>query len=99
MPEKIAAAAVQTASYEDQLRNGAQLDEDSVRALIALHGRSLFLRDLFLARFNRFMPTGGVNSIMTMEMQSYHLIGKYLAEISMGTRWSMTPWCRWLIRS
>jgi hypothetical protein len=77
---KIAAAAVQTASYEDQLRNGAQLDEDSVRALIALHGRSLFLRDLFLARFNRFMPTGGVNSIMTMEMQSYHLIGKYLAE-------------------
>ena len=77
---KIAAAAVQTGSYEDQFRTGAQLDEDSVRALIALHGRSLFLRDLFLGRFDRFMPMGAVNSIMTMEMQSYHLIGKYLAE-------------------
>ena len=77
---KFAAAAVQPGSYEDQFRSGAPLEEDSVRALIAPHGRSLFLRDLFLARFIRFMPMGAVNSIMTMEMQSYHLIGKYLAE-------------------
>lgn len=75
---KTGAAASQTTVFEDQLRSGAQIEVDSVRALIALHGRSPLLRDLFIARLKRFV-VGGVHSMMVMEMRGYHAMGEYLA--------------------
>lgn len=75
---KAAAAANQTNVFEELLRSGAQLEVDSVRALIALHGRSPLLRDLFIARLNRFI-SGATHSMMMMEMRGYHAMGEYLA--------------------
>jgi hypothetical protein len=77
---KRTAAASQTSAYENHFRDGQQVDDDEVRALIALHGRSEFLRDLFLARLHRFAPTGQQQSIMVMETRSYYAMGAYLAE-------------------
>lgn len=77
---KRAAAEGQTTAYENHFRDGKQVDDDEVRALIALHGRSEFLRDLFVARLLRFSPVGTENSMMVMESRTYHAIGTYLAE-------------------
>ena len=47
---KRAHALSQTQVFENAVRTGEQLQVEQVRALIALHGRSALLRDLFLGR-------------------------------------------------
>lgn len=65
--------------YEEAVRGGKQLDTDTVRALIALHGRSTLLRELFATRLQHFRP-GQPQSIMVIEGAAYHAMGAYLAE-------------------
>jgi len=74
-----AAAQSEVATFEKEVREGKQLKIEHVRALIALHGRSTLLRDLFIARLQWFV-TGHPMSMMTMEGAAYHAMGAYLAD-------------------
>ena len=53
-PGKGSYAPAETKVFENAVRSGQQLDNESVKALIALHGRSSLLRDLFLAALDIF---------------------------------------------
>src|SRR5438477_3195644 len=72
-------ALVQTKVFEDAVRSGQQLDVESVKPLIALHGRTSLLRDLFLARLGHFLP-GRHQSMMVSEKGAYHEMASYLAQ-------------------
>jgi len=74
-----AAAQGELAGYEKEVREGKQLEIEHVRALIALHGRSTLLRDLFVARLQWFV-SGHPMSMMVMEGAAYHAMGAYLAD-------------------
>lgn len=76
---KGAAAKSQTAGFEAAIRDGKQVDVEDVRALIALHGRSTFLQDLFVTRLQWF-TSGNPNSMMVIEGAAYHAMGAYLAD-------------------
>ncbi len=69
----------QTAVYEDAVRTGKQLEVEQVRALIALHGRSTLLKDLFLARLQHFLP-GGQQSMMVVERAAYNEMASYVSD-------------------
>lgn len=74
---KSAHALSQTQVFENAVRTGEQLQVEQVRALIALHGRSAFLRDLFLGRL-QFMAQK--NSMMVLERAAYAAMASYLAD-------------------
>ena len=74
---KSAHALSQTQVFENAVRTGKQLEVEQVRALIALHGRSALLRDLFLGRL-QFMA--GQNSMMVLERAAYAAMASYLAD-------------------
>jgi hypothetical protein len=74
---KRAHALSQAQVFENAVRTGKQLEADQVRALIALHGRSALLRDLFLRRL-QFMA--GQNSMMGLERAGYAAMASYLTE-------------------
>ena len=76
---KGAHALSQTQVYENAVRAGKQLEVEHVRALIALHGRSALLRDLFVARLQHFLP-GRQQSMMVVEGAAYHAMASYLAD-------------------
>ena len=76
---KGAHALSQTQIYENAVRTGKQLEVEHVRALIALHGRSALLRDLFVARLQHFLP-GRQQSMMVVEGAAYHAMASYLAD-------------------
>ncbi|MET0038005.1 MAG: hypothetical protein ABW097_19085 [Candidatus Thiodiazotropha lotti] len=63
--------------YENSIRAREQLEEEEVRAIIAFHGRSTYLRDLFLDRLN-YMKNK--SSIMHLEQAAYTEIASYLTE-------------------
>lgn len=73
------AAQSELAGFEQAVREGKQLEIEDVRALIALHGRSTLLRDLFMVRLQWFV-SGHPNSMMSMEGPAYHAMGAYLAD-------------------
>jgi hypothetical protein len=77
--KKVAHALSQTQIFENAVRTGKQLEVEHVRALIALHGRSALLRDLFVARLQHFLP-GGPQSMMMVEGAAYHAMASYLAD-------------------
>jgi hypothetical protein len=72
-------ALSQTKIFEDAVRAGEQLDIEALKALIALHGRSSLLRDLFLGRLGHFLP-GRHQSMMVAERGAYHEMASYLAQ-------------------
>ncbi len=72
-------ASAQMKVFGNAVRSGQQLDIKSVKALIALHGRSSLLRDLFLARLGHFLP-GRYQSMMVLEKGAYHEMASYLAQ-------------------
>ncbi len=74
---KRAHALSQTQVFENAVREGKQLQVEQVQALIALHGRSALLRDLFSGRL-QFMA--GQNSMMALERAAYAAMASYLAE-------------------
>jgi hypothetical protein len=74
---KSAHALSQTHVFENAIRTGKQLQVEQVRALVALHGRSTLLRDLFSGRL-QFMA--GQNSIAGLERAAYGAMASYLAE-------------------
>ena len=74
---KSAHALSQTHVFENAIRTGKQLQVEQVRALIALHGRSTLLRDLFSGRL-QFMA--GQNSMAGLERAAYAAMASYLAE-------------------
>jgi hypothetical protein len=74
---KGAHALSQTQVFENAVRTGKQLQVEQVRALIALHGRSALLRNLFLDRL-QFMA--GQNSMMVLERAAYAAMASYLTE-------------------
>jgi hypothetical protein len=76
---KGAHARGQTQVYENAVRAGEQLEVEHVRALIALHGRSALLRDLFVARLQHF-PPGRQQSMVVVEWVAYHAMASYLAD-------------------
>ncbi|WP_145928668.1 NACHT domain-containing protein [Termitidicoccus mucosus] len=76
---KGAAAHNELASFELAVREGKQLEIEHVRALIALHGRSTLLRDLFVARLQWFV-SGHPTSMMEIESAAYHAMGTYVAD-------------------
>jgi hypothetical protein len=69
-------ALSQTQVFENAVLTGKQLQVEQVRALIALHGRSALLRDLFLGRL-QFMARQ--NSMMVLERAAYATMASYLA--------------------
>jgi len=69
----------QTEIFEDAVRTGKEVEVEQVRALIALHGRSTLLRDLFLARLQHFLP-GGQQSMMVVERDAYNAMASYVAD-------------------
>lgn len=74
---KGAHALSQTQVFENAVRTGEQLQVEQVRALIALHGRSALLRDLFLGRL-QFMARQ--KSMMVLERAAYAAMASYLTE-------------------
>ena len=70
-------ALSQTHVFEDAIRTGERLQVEQVRALIALHGRSTLLRDLFSGRL-QFMA--GQNSMGGLERAAYSAMASYLAQ-------------------
>ena len=74
---KSAHALSQTQVFENAVRTGKQLQVEQVRALIALHGRSPLLRDLFLGRL-QFMARK--YSMMVLERAAYSAMASYLAD-------------------
>lgn len=69
----------QTEVFENAVRTGQQLEVEQVKALIALHGRSSLLRDLFLGRLQHFLP-GSHHSMMVLERGAYQAMASYLAD-------------------
>ena len=74
---KSAHALSQTQLFENEVRTGKQLKVEQVRALIALHGHSALLRDLFLGRL-QFMARQ--KSMMELERAAYAAMASYLAD-------------------
>ncbi len=74
---KGAHALSQSQVFEHAVRTGKQLEVEQVRALIALHGGSAFLRDLFLGRL-QFMAQQ--KSMMEIERPAYSAMASYLAD-------------------
>ena len=74
---KGAHALSQTQLFENAVRTEKQLQVEQVQALIALHGPSALLRDLFVGRL-QFMA--GQNSMMVLERAAYAAMASYLAE-------------------
>ena len=74
---KRAHALTQTQIFENAVRTGDQLRVEQVQALIALHGRNVLLRDLFLGRL-QFMA--GQTSMWGLERAAYAAMASYLAE-------------------
>ncbi|CAB5119131.1 hypothetical protein D3OALGB2SA_2869 [Olavius algarvensis associated proteobacterium Delta 3] len=74
---KGAQALSQTQVFENAIRTGGQLQVKQVRALIAMHGRSALLRDLFLGRL-QFMTQQ--KSMMGLERAAYAAMASYLTE-------------------
>ena len=70
-------ALSQTQVFENAVRTGKRLDVEQVQALIALHGPSTLLRDLFLGRL-QFIA--GQNSMWGLERAAYAAMASYLAE-------------------
>lgn len=70
-------ALSQTQLFENVIRTEKQLQIEQVQALIALHGPSVLLRDLFLGRL-QFMA--GQSSMMVLERAAYAAMASYLAE-------------------
>jgi hypothetical protein len=70
-------ALSQTQVFENAVRTGKQLQVEEVKALIALHGHSVLLRDLFLDRL-QFMVRQ--TSMMALERAAYAAMASYLAE-------------------
>jgi len=62
--------------FEDAVRTGEQLEVEDVRALIALHGRSALLLDLFIARLQHFLP-GRSQTMKTMERAACAAMASY----------------------
>lgn len=76
---KSAYALNQAQVFENAVRTGKQLDVEHVRALIALHGPSALLRDLFVERLQHFLP-GRHQSMMVSERAAYRAMSSYVAE-------------------
>jgi hypothetical protein len=76
---KVAHALSQTQIFEDAVRTGKQIEVEDVRALVALHGRSPLLRDLFLARLQYFAQ-GHPQSMMVVERAAYDAMASYIAD-------------------
>ncbi len=74
---KGAHALSQTQEFENAIRTGEQLQVEQVRAMIALHGRSALLRDLFLGRL-QFMAQQ--KSMMVLERAAYAAMASYLTD-------------------
>lgn len=74
---KGAHALSQTQLFENAVRSGEQLKVEQVRALIALHGRSALLRDLFLDRLQVMVRQ---KSMMVLERAAYAAMASYLAD-------------------
>jgi hypothetical protein len=74
---KGAHALSQTQVFENAVRSGEQLKVEQVRALIALHGRSALLRDLFLGRLQVMARQ---KSMMVLERAAYAAMASYLAD-------------------
>jgi hypothetical protein len=76
---KGAHALTQSQIFENVVRRGEQVDAETVRALVALHGHSTLLRDLFVARLQHFLPARQ-QSMMVMERAAYQAMATYLAD-------------------
>ncbi len=74
---KGAHAFSQTHLFESAVRTGKQLQVEQVQALIALHGRSALLRDLFLGRLQFISQQ---KSFMVLERAAYAAMASYLTE-------------------
>lgn len=74
---KVAHTLSQTQVFENAVRTGKQLQVDQVQALIAMHGYSVLLRDLFLSRL-QFMEKP--KSMMVSERSAYSAMASYLAD-------------------
>lgn len=74
---KSAHALSQTQVFEKNVRTEEQLQVEQVQALIALHGYSALLRDLFLDRL-QFMTQQ--KSMMALERVAYAAMASYLAD-------------------
>jgi hypothetical protein len=74
---KGAHALSQAQIFETAVRTGAELQVEHVRALIAMHGRSALLRDLFLDRL-KFMV--GQKSMVVSEEAAYTAMASYLVD-------------------
>lgn len=74
---KYAHALSETKVFENAVREGKQLQVEQVQALIALHGQSALLRDLFLDRL-QFMEQQ--KSMMVLETAAYTAMASYLTE-------------------
>jgi len=74
---KNAHALSQTQVFENEIRTGKQLQVEQVKALIAMHGHSALLRDLFLGRL-QFMARQ--KSMMELERAAYAAMASYLAD-------------------
>ena len=70
-------ALSQAQVFENAVRTGQQLQVDEVKALIALHGRSALLRDLFSGRL-QFMAQQ--KSMVVLERAAYAAMASYLTE-------------------
>lgn len=74
---KGAYALSQTQIFENAILTGKQLQVKQVQALIAMHGRSALLRDLFLSRL-QFMASQ--KSMMVLERVAYTEMVSYLVD-------------------
>ncbi|MBI5604358.1 MAG: hypothetical protein HY879_13510 [Deltaproteobacteria bacterium] len=74
---KSAHALSQTKVFENAVRTGRELQVEQVQALIAMHGHSALLRDLFLGRL-QFMAQQ--KSMMFLERAAYAKMASYLAD-------------------
>jgi len=75
--DKSAHALSQAQMFENAVHTGEQLQVEQVKALIALHGHSALLRDLFLGRL-QFMARQ--KSMMVLERAAYAAMASYLTE-------------------
>jgi hypothetical protein len=76
---KMTHALKQSDLFERSVRTSEHLDSEEVWALIAMHGRSALLRDLFITRLGYFR-TGQNHSMQVEERASYSAMALYLAE-------------------
>lgn len=70
-------ALSQTQVFEKAIRTGEQVQVEQVQALIAMHGYSALLRDLFLGRLQFMMRQ---KSMMLLERAAYVAMASYLAD-------------------